>query len=555
MKSLVLLIFLAAVTSYAQWNNVYSPQTEGDLSFASAKGTANFIDNSSNCYVTGYVNVYSWSRKDIVTIKYNPLGDTAWVRTYNGSANSDDEGTAITVDGQGNVYVAGYVTLTLKYKDMILLKYNSSGTLLWARSYGITGLYMEDRALGIALDASNSIYVTGYGTGSTGNKSIVISKYDTDGNKKWTKLENGTSNYSAEGYGIVVDNAGNIIVTGYVTSQNNWEDIILNKYNSSGTLIWSTTYNNSNYNDEDKAWGIVVDTDNNIYVSGHTTLDYYSGNTDAITLKFNSSGALLWESTFGGNGNEGDKAWGIVVDTDGSVYIGGYTTDAYQNQNYLTVKYNSAGARQWHAEYNGTGNGEDYATAIGLVNINGSKSVIVTGASWGTDNNHDYATVRYNSLTGSQTSANRYSMTGASDDVATDLAIVNNIVCITGFSELIFDNSSNSSSMVTQNLKYGNSSELNSTNSVPVNFGLGQNFPNPFNPSTTIEFSIPNESGVKLRIYDLLGKQVDVLVDQVLTSGAHSITFNASRLSSGIYFYEITTADGFKAVKKMNLIK
>lgn len=555
MKSLILLVFLAAVTSYGQWNNVYSPQTEGDLSFASAKGTANYIDNSSNCYVTGYANVYSWSRKDIVTIKYNPLGDTAWVRTYNGSANSDDEGTAITVDAQGNVYVAGYATLTLKYKDLILMKYNSSGTLLWAKTYGITGLYMEDKASGIALDASNNIYVTGYGTGATGNKSIIISKYDTDGNKKWTKQENGSTGNSAEGYGIVVDNAGNIIITGYVTSQNNWEDIILNKYNASGTLIWSTTYNNSNYNDEDKAWGIVVDADNNIYISGHTTIDFYARNTDAITLKFNSSGTLLWQSVFGGNGNEQDKAWGIVVDTDGSVYIGGYTTNAYMNQNYLTVKYNSTGVMQWYAEYNGTGNGEDYATAIGLVNINGTKSVIVTGASWGTDNDHDYATVRYSTVTGSQTSANRYSMTGESDDIATDIAIVNNTVCITGFSELIFDNSSNSSSLVTQNLKYGNSSELNSTNSVPVNFALGQNFPNPFNPSTTIEFSIPNETGVKLIIYDLLGKQADVLVNQVLPSGTHSISFNASKLSSGIYFYEITTADGLKSVKKMNLIK
>lgn len=554
MKTTILFLALLISSTFSQWNSIYAPTPEGDLAFSIAKGNANFIDNQGNCYITGYVNTFLWSYKDIVTIKYNPNGDTAWVRTYNGSENNDDEGTAITVDASGNVYVTGYAQLTGKYKDVILMKYNSSGNLLWAKTYGITTTEQEDRALGIAIDASGNIYVTGYGTGTDGLCDIITLKYDTNGNILWSKKEDGSYNNDGKGYGIVVDNSGNVLVTGYVLTQNNWEDIVVIKYTSAGKQSWSRTYNGSN-NDEDKAWGIVVDADNNIYITGHTTIDWYSQNFDAVTLKYNSSGSLIWSKTYGGAGNAEDKAWGIVVDTDASIYITGNTTDANLNSNYLTVKYNSAGAQQWVAEYNGTGNGDDRANAIGIVNVNGVKSVVVTGASWGTDNNHDYATVRYSVTNGTQTSVNRYSLASFTEDVATDIAVNGSTVIVTGYSEIIFDNNSNGSSIVTQNIKMSSESVLNSDINLPNNFSLSQNYPNPFNPTTSINFNLPKDSKVKMVIYDLLGKEVDVLINQNLSAGSHSITFNASKLSSGIYFYELTAGDGLRDIKKMNLIK
>ncbi|MFO7526631.1 MAG: T9SS type A sorting domain-containing protein [Ignavibacteriaceae bacterium] len=85
-------------------------------------------------------------------------------------------------------------------------------------------------------------------------------------------------------------------------------------------------------------------------------------------------------------------------------------------------------------------------------------------------------------------------------------------------------------------------------------FSLEQNYPNPFNPLTNIEFSIKDNSFVSLRIFDLLGREVEVLVDEVLNAGNHKIQFNGSKLESGIYFYEIFTGD-FRDVKKLILIK
>ncbi|MGH2576049.1 MAG: T9SS type A sorting domain-containing protein, partial [Ignavibacteria bacterium] len=78
--------------------------------------------------------------------------------------------------------------------------------------------------------------------------------------------------------------------------------------------------------------------------------------------------------------------------------------------------------------------------------------------------------------------------------------------------------------------------------------------PNPFNPSTVIKFDIVKSSNVKLIVYDILGREVKTLVNEILQSGSYELTFNAPKLSSGVYFYEIA-ADGFRDIKKMILVK
>ncbi len=85
-------------------------------------------------------------------------------------------------------------------------------------------------------------------------------------------------------------------------------------------------------------------------------------------------------------------------------------------------------------------------------------------------------------------------------------------------------------------------------------FELAQNYPNPFNPSTNISFTLADETDVKLEVFDILGKQVSVLVESKMLQGVHNISFNATNLNSGIYFYRITT-NNWIATKKMVLIK
>jgi len=91
-------------------------------------------------------------------------------------------------------------------------------------------------------------------------------------------------------------------------------------------------------------------------------------------------------------------------------------------------------------------------------------------------------------------------------------------------------------------------------NEVPNVYSLSQNYPNPFNPVTNIKFAIPNGGLVKLVVYDIMGREVGTLVNQSMNAGSYTVDFDASSLSSGVYFYTITSGD-FKDTKKMMLIK
>lgn len=89
---------------------------------------------------------------------------------------------------------------------------------------------------------------------------------------------------------------------------------------------------------------------------------------------------------------------------------------------------------------------------------------------------------------------------------------------------------------------------------IPLTFELDQNYPNPFNPATTIEYSLPQASDVTLTVYNVLGQQVALLVDQSQAAGRYNVRFNASNLASGMYLYRLSTGD-FVQTKSMLFIK
>jgi probable HAF family extracellular repeat protein len=103
-------------------------------------------------------------------------------------------------------------------------------------------------------------------------------------------------------------------------------------------------------------------------------------------------------------------------------------------------------------------------------------------------------------------------------------------------------------------LDRGSTTSVHSEVILPKGYSLEQNFPNPFNPFTTISFSIPNEEFVSLKVYNSLGEAVDDLIDETKPAGNYSVPFDANRLTSGVYFYTIR-AGSFLELKKMILIK
>lgn len=96
----------------------------------------------------------------------------------------------------------------------------------------------------------------------------------------------------------------------------------------------------------------------------------------------------------------------------------------------------------------------------------------------------------------------------------------------------------------------------NNQNEIPARFSLDQNYPNPFNPTTLITYNVPKQTDVTIKVYDMVGREVAVLLNNQPTQpGSHMLNFDASRLSSGVYIYRMTAGNDFTDVKKMTLIK
>ena len=103
-------------------------------------------------------------------------------------------------------------------------------------------------------------------------------------------------------------------------------------------------------------------------------------------------------------------------------------------------------------------------------------------------------------------------------------------------------------------LKIGRGTITSIESQIPQQFELSQNYPNPFNPSTTIQFALPEAQQVRLDVFDITGRLVKTMVNEVKTAGYHTVQLNASNLSSGMYFYRLRTV-GMVVTKKMMLIK
>ena len=196
-------------------------------------------DNEGNVYITGdaYSNIvgsscgYSGNYYDLIIMKFNSGGEREWCKRLGSTLGQ--RGESIVSDSAGNIYVNGWTFgrhgsySNLGWRDIITAKYDSNGSQKWLKQFGGS---QDDLGFGINVDNSGNVYVTG-GTqsGLDGNKNsgapsynvdLFIIKYDSEGNRSWTKQpEEGL------GYDLINDSAGNI----YVTDRGG-----LRKYNDSG---------------------------------------------------------------------------------------------------------------------------------------------------------------------------------------------------------------------------------------------------------------------------------------------------------------------------------
>ena len=162
------------------------------------------------------------------------IGGPYWIATLGGANN--DYGYGIAVDSSGNCYVTGYTASAgAGNNDVLITKYNTSGTIQWQRTLGGTG---ADYGYGIAVDSSGNCYVAGLtNSAGAGSTDVLITKYNTSGTIQWQRILGGSGTDIS--YGIAVDSSGNCYVTGYTDSAGaGAQDVLITKYDTSGTIQW-----------------------------------------------------------------------------------------------------------------------------------------------------------------------------------------------------------------------------------------------------------------------------------------------------------------------------
>jgi hypothetical protein len=409
-------------------NSWIASYTDNIGSYKVDVAVAMVVDTKGNIYVTG--NGYAQdTSSDIMTIKYDKSGNVKWIQKYSGLANLSDYASDITLDKSGNIYVSGTSYLSAYECDIVVIKYNSSGKVIWTTKYHKLE-YGNNlcEAKKIIVDNLGNIYVAGIISSSGTTHDYLTIKYNSFGFEEWVQTYNGTGNDDDQVVGMVKDTANNIYVTGYSIGKNTGCDIATIKYDNQGNQKWVSRYNsNPNVlNVEDVATGIDIDNQANLYITGHDKT--YLGK-DFLTLKIDSSGKVKWAAKYQGNGGGDDIATAIAVDDIGNSYITGYAYNLWSNYDYTTIKYNTSGEMLWTRIYNGTGNYQDFANSIALDNQGG---VYITGKSYsgtksyGSDSLFNIVTQKY-SINGDSIWTARYSANRSNNGILVKTDMKDNV--------------------------------------------------------------------------------------------------------------------------------
>jgi hypothetical protein len=311
------------------------------------RGREVIIDTNNNVYISGYSRFSG--QYDAFLVKYNELGVQQWNVTWGGSNTENQLGIAL--DSLNNIYITGE---TFSYgnggSDIFLVKYNEQGIQQWNRTWG----YVDwERGHDVVIDSSDNIYVVGYtdidhSPGASDFSGVLI-KYDSSGIEIWNVT------WDDEKYGLVdssfwcvtLDSEENILCVGDTSIYGNVNDIIIVKFNKTGEDLWYTQYD---YWLNDVGYGVITDSANNIYITGHSGHSPDLGDTDASLIKFNSSGYHQWTAIWDGSGYE--YAYDLQLDYYEFIYIVGYTSSfGAGGGDMFVAKYNNLGIQLWNTTW------------------------------------------------------------------------------------------------------------------------------------------------------------------------------------------------------------
>ncbi len=378
-----------------QWASRYDGPSSGD-DIVSALAT----DAAGNVFVTGYSYDSSGSTSEYATVKYNAAGAQIWVARNSGLLESYNFAFDLAVSNTGDVFVTGTAgDSSGSAYDYLTLKYNAGGSEQWSARYSGSG-NGGDFANAIAVDSSGNVYVTGASDESSARGyDYGTVKYSAGGGKLWTAKYNGTGSDDDDAIGIAVDGTGNVVVTGSSIGPITSYDYATVRYNSAGSQLWAKRFNGT-ANDDDTPSSMALDASGNVYVTGYTTS--MGTGTDYATLRYSAGGVQQWASLYNGPVSGADQATGIAVDLSGNAVVTGFSGGTGTMHDFATVKYDSLGNQKWSARFDGSASGQDEAT--GIVLEPGGDAVVGGysgfGLSGDPSSGNVFVAIRYHSLSG-----------------------------------------------------------------------------------------------------------------------------------------------------------
>jgi hypothetical protein len=456
--------------------------------------------------------------------------------------------SAMDIDAEGNVYVAGdggIQTNTGTVSGNILTALTTNGSRRWTIPCTSTGRLL--------VDGSSAVYA--------GN-----ARYDTAGQKLWGFLPSTTL--------LGFDASGN---TYGLTPRTDNDNRTFARYDPLGNMTWLG-------NVETRLSAAAVDP------TGHTYRTYpwpgTSGSNDFVVVKRDARGMEIWTAMFNGPGSLDDTPTQLRLDTSNNVYVAGWT-----GPDAVVIKYRGDDGLDWVTRH-AAGVAEVFGRTMSLAVSPDGHSTVLLSAESSADGSSS-SEILHVAPDGTISWIQRIPMQAPSA-LATDGEAAAYVATVSGTtsrlnlrltkfartgdlewqSELadslvdaaatlrvdryggVYLGCTTAGNLTKQTVvKYRQPTSASAASYlVSGNFALQQNYPNPFNPSTVISYQLPVVSNVKLAVYDMLGREVRVLVDEKKEAGYHEIRFDGSGLASGVYLYRLRAGD-YVATKKLLLMK
>ena len=295
-----------------------------------------------------------------------------WEDVVGGAAGIAEAALAIATDAMGNAYAAGYIQDAVGDANIWVRKYDSAGAEQFTVTFDPSGGF-DDRAYGIAIDSAGNILVTGDAAVGAAESDIWVAKLDTAGAETWSVTVAGPDSGADVGNAIAVDSADNVIVGGYLRVANGDNDIWVGKYDAGGVEQWTEQVAGPDGLD-DRAEGVAIDADDNIIVGGFISNEGF--NRDIWLRRYLPAGTEDWTTIYDSVLSGSESGFAVQVAPDGSIGVAGTTPVVANNDDIWLGRFDSDGELLWMKDFGGPAVKSD--AGLGLA-VDGESNFIVVG--------------------------------------------------------------------------------------------------------------------------------------------------------------------------------